>query len=398
MKKLKGSLTVEASIVLPIFIMAILSITYFIKIIYIQENIQNAINETANEMSTYAYILDKANILDTQQQIYEDSISQVNENNSNIQNIINNLETLYNTIENANSIYISNQIAQSSSYEKMKSSNNLPDFIDNYIKNIKHIKDEIMNNATTAYKSLNEIMGSINIVIKNFKNTIIKESFANGIDITNNYLGTKMAEIIMDKHITKEQYKNWYIVNGKDGMDFRQSRFMLDNEDIDLIVKYKIAIPIPFPGLKEISMIQRVKVRGWTGNRDSQKVNNTDNENNNNDKDPHIDKDTIVYLVKNRSVYHLDETCVKKNKKEITYKDIKYDLDPCDLCCKESNSYEELRLVYYTEYGEVFHIEEKCKKIYSETERTTIEEAIKRGRRQCKAIRCREKKKRIEDK
>lgn len=398
MKKLKGSLTVEASLVLPIFIMAILSITYFIKIIYIQESVQNAINETANEMSTYAYILEKANLLDTQQQIYKNSISQVNENNSNMQNIISNLETLYNTIENANSIYIGNQISQSSRYEDMKPSNNLLDYIDNYIKNISYIKDEIMNTAKTSYKSLNEIMDSINIVIKSFQNTIIKESVASGLDITNNYIGTKMAEIILDKHITKKQYRNWYIVNGKDGMDFRQSKFMLNNEDIDLIVKYKIAIPIPFPGLKEISMIQRVKVRGWTGDKYSQKTNNIDDENNN-DKDSHIDKDTIVYLVKNRLVYHLDETCVKKNKKETIYKNIKNKgLDPCDLCCKDSNSYEESRLVYFTEYGEVFHIKEKCKKIYSETEQVTIEEAIKRGRRQCKAIRCREKKKRVEEK
>lgn len=41
----KGTITVEASIVLPIFICAILTIGFLTKVVYVHEKIQNVINE-----------------------------------------------------------------------------------------------------------------------------------------------------------------------------------------------------------------------------------------------------------------------------------------------------------------------------------------------------------------
>ena len=56
--KAKGSLTLEAALVVPIFIYAILAFIYFLQIINIQEAIQHALTETGLESVRYAYVYD----------------------------------------------------------------------------------------------------------------------------------------------------------------------------------------------------------------------------------------------------------------------------------------------------------------------------------------------------
>jgi Flp pilus assembly protein TadG len=54
----KGILTVEAALVLPIFIYAIVAFIYFFQLIYLQEILQNAITETGLYSAKYAHLYD----------------------------------------------------------------------------------------------------------------------------------------------------------------------------------------------------------------------------------------------------------------------------------------------------------------------------------------------------
>lgn len=62
----KASLTVEAALVLPVFLFGILFIISFFQILHMQEVIQFALTETAKEASRYSYIYEDL-IKDTQQ-------------------------------------------------------------------------------------------------------------------------------------------------------------------------------------------------------------------------------------------------------------------------------------------------------------------------------------------
>lgn len=58
-KKVKlGSITVEASLVMPLFIYGIIAFLYFSQILYIQECVQASLTETAKEASRYGFIYD----------------------------------------------------------------------------------------------------------------------------------------------------------------------------------------------------------------------------------------------------------------------------------------------------------------------------------------------------
>lgn len=55
-RNIKASITVEASLVLPIFIYAIIAFLYFLQILLIQETIQSAITQTGEFASQYGFI------------------------------------------------------------------------------------------------------------------------------------------------------------------------------------------------------------------------------------------------------------------------------------------------------------------------------------------------------
>lgn len=57
----KGSITVEAAISLPFFIIAIMSFVFIIKVYYIHEIVQQAINGACNEISVYSLIYYETN-------------------------------------------------------------------------------------------------------------------------------------------------------------------------------------------------------------------------------------------------------------------------------------------------------------------------------------------------
>ncbi len=56
-----------------------------------------------------------------------------------------------------------------------------------------------------------------------------------------------MAELFMEQYISEEQLDKWFVIGGRKGLDYKRSRFMLADDDIDLIVYYDLSIPIPFP-------------------------------------------------------------------------------------------------------------------------------------------------------
>lgn len=59
MKKRRASLTVEASLVFPIFILVILGFLYFMQLFILQERIQSSITEVSKFASRYAYLYER---------------------------------------------------------------------------------------------------------------------------------------------------------------------------------------------------------------------------------------------------------------------------------------------------------------------------------------------------
>lgn len=254
----KGSLTVEAAIVIPIFICVIVSLAFFIKVIYVYEVINHALTETANELATYSYIYSATGI-----QKLHDSLSEELEQEKGKFN--EKIEILTQTYECFKELptEIINQVK--SGVEKLKAGD-LQGGYEDFQATVASGKEMV--------EQLEQSKEVIEDILKNPKQGLryVGLGFAKELseDLKVGAVLKPLARIFIMKHL--QSYKDedvnkklldLNVVGGLDGIDFGESRLFEDRKHIDLVVKYKMKLNLPFNFIPEMNFVQRVKVRAW---------------------------------------------------------------------------------------------------------------------------------------
>lgn len=137
-------------------------------------------------------------------------------------------------------------------------------------------------------------------------------------------------------------------------VSFLESRLLEDNDEIDLIVTYRMNRPFPILPLGSITMRQRVHTRAFTGVEQRGKSGNQDHR--------------IVYVTETGRVYHLKLECtyLKLSISQLQYGDLatkrndsggKY--KACEKCCKDKNLVDNTS-VWITNYGDRYHTTASC--------------------------------------
>ena len=221
--KIRGSITTEAAIVLPLFLCVIISITFFIKVVYTHEIIQHAICGTADEMAATGYIYSISGLQDIhdsvrdglgdKSRLFKDHMSTFFDAYDDIGSIVGNREELAGAVE---------------------------DIAENPVQELESIACSI------AAEGFNEVKTQLCIpVVKLYMNKYLRTDSQKDID---------------------KRLKSLNVVGGLSGMDFSGSSFFEDeNNDIDIVVKYKISLPVPFEILPDMTMVQRASSRAWLG-------------------------------------------------------------------------------------------------------------------------------------
>jgi hypothetical protein len=225
-KSNKGSITVEAAVVVPIFLFVIISITFLIRVVYTHEIIQHALDETANEMAVASYIYHISGLQDI-----HDSVGDGMENRSR------EAEAL---ISGVFQVYGDLRDLYDSSHKVYEASENLL-----------------------------EILKSIAILALNEKFEDIKT------EICIPFVKLRMGDYLKKRGTTdiNQRIRNLNIAGGLDELDFSRSSFFEDSSnDIDLIVQYKIQLPVPLKVIPDFLMIQRATARAWLGGDEAYKV------------------------------------------------------------------------------------------------------------------------------
>lgn len=137
-------------------------------------------------------------------------------------------------------------------------------------------------------------------------------------------------------------------------VSFGQSRILQTNDEIDLIVTYRMKLPFSFIRLPAISMRQRVHTRAFTGvERRGQ-------------EDTFSDR--IVYIAETGRVYHYELECtyLKLSISQIQYGDLaekrnesggKY--KACERCCVGKKLHDST-VIWITNYGDRYHSSASC--------------------------------------
>lgn len=308
--KAKGSLTLEAALVVPMFIYAIIAFIYFLQIINIQEAIQHAISETGLETVRYAYVYEYLRDFNNKE------AKDTEDTNKQISQLFNKQESLPNKQESLEKQELPEKQKFSKTQEIKNAAKESPD-------------TKVEEKKTSAEAMIAKFIDSI-------------------------YFKTKMRD-----HLEVDFIENSCIKGGMGGISTYLSAFMEEDDMIDIIVTYRVKLPLPFLKLEELQLLQRVRMRGWTGYTPKLE-----------DSKDYSEEDTdedVVYITETGTVYHVSKNC--SHLKLSTHKALLEELkelrndsggkyQECHLCksdTKNSQAY-----VYITDTGDRYHLKLDC--------------------------------------
>lgn len=260
----KGSLTVEAALIMPFFICVILTFAFFIKIVYTQSVLQHAINETANELSVYSYLYSVSGA----QKLHDDAKDYLEEKGKPAESWINDTIDAMGALENTKE-------SLEKTGEDIKNAN-----LDELLGDLKENKELLEQNVSDAKKMKEKLENAI----KNPKQEII--SFAallgqGAFEDLKGALASPIIRIMCKKHLATDtldadkRLKSLGIKEGLDGLDFSETRILYDKKNLDIIVRYKVDIGLPINLLPDMYFVQRANVRAWL-NGDGKKPSSPD--------------------------------------------------------------------------------------------------------------------------
>lgn len=278
---LRGSLTVEAALVVPFFLFVLINLISVIEMIGMDIRLEAALHEIGREMANYSYVYSLVK-----------SMAEESENES--------------------------------EEEMLK-------------------KDE-------------EIKKEGDFLIRKAESIILAEAYA----------GTRIIEIIGEDYLNRSM-----IVGGSSGIQFWRSS-VLEEDNIDLIMSYRVKPWFGIPGIGSMQFVKRCCVKGFTGYVQSGSKPKSEN---------------VYYITTDSEVYHCFRECTHlqlsimrtdferldncRNMEGSRYK-------ACEYCIGESESYD---YVYIALQGEKYHSTLACKglkrTIYVITDNQTV------GRRRC---------------
>lgn len=242
-KKDKGSVTVETAIILPVFMIALFSIAYIIRIFIIYNTMQYSLVDVARKLGNMSYLYHISGLKE-----YSDKLEEVSSNAK--VTLSNQYDVLLEGVTKFN-----NTVTGSSSQELASDAiENIVYGIDknNINSDITELIQTIASNPKAELKLFSTIFAQkLNYEINNkLICHIAKEFLSNGLDERTGESFSKGASRLGIK-------------NGMKGVDFKNSSVFGDGESLKLVVNYSINVPF----ISEIRMSNQVKYIAWTGGR-----------------------------------------------------------------------------------------------------------------------------------
>lgn len=213
----RGSLTIEASISYPIFLMVIVTMLYIMRIVYVHGLVQHAVSQTAKELSMYTYIYQVTGLNEAYGDLQDSVSGRTDQFNQDVGNVV-------------------------SLYESFGSG----DFGGSY---------EGTTNPMDILKNIGSVMvGEWSADLNNqFFDAVVRPMMAG-------YIGADSKGNSADSRL-----KALRVIGGLKGLDLSSSSFFEDGKTVDIVVCYTIDPLFPIDIMPEMNLANRATVRGMSG-------------------------------------------------------------------------------------------------------------------------------------
>ena len=376
-----GVLTIEAAMTLPLVIIALVSILFFAKVYYIQDQIHSAMTKAVHDMSVDAYVVDQLGLVDVQQGIYkegvaamtsmEDASASVSENGSallmdaaNVSSYGGQVANWFGAFEGLPNVQDFNGLAR----EAISLIEQGPELVEGMTENM----DMMVKGLQMLYQEAATSMATVGLMeAADFGNGIVAEA---------------VGQAAFYRYLSKDQLEAWDV--GSDGgyIDFSMSDYLLFDDTITLVAEYKIKIPFGNAWLGEsIPVMQKVTARAWTGAYDSGEM-----------KTRALVEEEVeqIYYIStgdaDNHAYHF-LSCLRKPLIKSTYYE-EVMMKNREVChyCKEHYAVTEDMEVYYVKESSKVHLYHQCYTVYAQgLMAVTEEEAVNvYHRTPCKKYHC----------
>ncbi|MFA9398923.1 MAG: TadE/TadG family type IV pilus assembly protein [Clostridiaceae bacterium] len=245
----KGTLTIEAALVVPIFVCAVMSIAYLMNLVYLHELIDFSLNEAGNEIAEYSYIYSKSGMKTIADKVVTSTEAGAETFSNDSAEIIN-AYTVIGEFEGSNS---------KSNIDDIKNSVNTGD-----------LAEQVKNSGDDIYDVVD------NVVTDPEREGVSMVCFIGNLLLENadEKITSAIAYVFMKKSLSingvsaDERLKKFGVVDGIKGLDFHgSSLFMEDNNRaIKLETTYSVEIPLPIKFIPKFKIRQVSYIRGWCGN------------------------------------------------------------------------------------------------------------------------------------
>lgn len=275
----KGAITVEAAIVLPIFICVVISLAMLIKLIYIHDIMQHAIDEAANELAAYSYIYhisDLQDIDDAIQDTIEDNGAQAEGHTETFIGAYNTMEESLQFGKEATMDIGGLTEGQGSFIEK---AGGIIDKASSTYNSGTQLTRENIQNIKELQQAFEEISNNPRKELESVAWMLSKGIYSDAKSI----VAVPVIRQTVKKYLAQNGYSNiderinsLNIAGGFDGLDFYSSTFFDGCQDIDIVVKYRVKLPLPIKLLPDLYLAQRSTARAWLEGGDGEGLDMSD--------------------------------------------------------------------------------------------------------------------------
>lgn len=249
-KNTKGSVTVEAAVILPIIMSLVLCFIFLIKLVHTHVTIQHALNDTANQIATYSYLYSASGLQEihySTKEKLEDKGSQAEKDMELMSESWDAFNEISGTMQKSGSFSSTDNLKQT-----LKSISGSGSSTVQMLKGISELAKRAAANPKDEVISIGSLLGSS--LLEDGKSLVIQPVIG--------YMLCRNLENGEDRD-ADSVLRQLSVADGIAGLDLSDSTIFKDTKTVDLSVKYKLKLLLPVNILPDIYISQRSAVRAW---------------------------------------------------------------------------------------------------------------------------------------